>query len=218
MKILRLLHLTLFFSLTVSVVKAQFQPGMGYHGPIGVMPRLAINSGDVEGLRGVTSVNIIYDYSKLAVDAFRDEQDYLTKMKETFKDSTKFQKFRQNWFKQRKNYFEPNFEKAFNHLGKKIRMEGTNHATTSPITLKVETVLIETGSNFRMFPSGPSSIDLECTFIDKDGKEIVRYFIKNAPGSANDAESDFFDALSDSYKKAAKMLMKDIKKRLKRMN
>jgi hypothetical protein len=64
----------------------------------------------------------------------------------------------------------------------------------------------------------PAYIDIECTFMDKNGKEIVKYFIKNSVGaSAMGFDYDAGSRLVESYAKGAKMLMKDVNKKLKKL-
>lgn len=201
----------LFLSCSVSF--AQYGSSGG-----SVRPMVALNSGDVAGLKGVTKMNIIYDYSKMSVGSFRNEQDYLNKKADDYKkDPAKFDKFKQGWFGARKDRFEPKFEEMFNKMGEKTGVVGKNYATDAPVTLKIETVFTEPGYNMG-FSKMPAYIDLECTFYDKDNKEIARYFVKNAIGSqAMGFDFDAGSRLVESYAKAAKMLMKDVNKRLKKL-
>lgn len=179
---------------------------------------IAINSGDIAGLKGVTEVNIVYDYSNMGVGAYRNENDYLKKKEDDMKkDPEKFDKFKQGWFNSRKDRYEPKFEEMFNKVGEKTGMHGKNYGTSAPVTLKVETVFTEPGYNIGISKM-PSFIDLECTFYDQNGKEIVRYFVKNSIGSqAMGFDYDMGSRLVESYAKASKMLMKDVTKRLKKL-
>jgi hypothetical protein len=205
-----------FFALLIcSVSRAQY----GYGGMGGsVRPMVAINSGDVAGLKGVTNVNIVYDYSKTGVGAFRNEGDYLKKKEDDFKkDPGKFDKFKASWYNSRKERFEPKFLEMFNKMGEKSGMRATNYSSDAPVTLKIETVFIEPGMNIGIARQ-PAYIDIECTFMDKNGKEIVKYFIKNSVGaSAMGFDYDAGSRLVESYAKGAKMLMKDVNKKLKKL-
>lgn len=205
------LSLVLFTLLICSVSRAQ----MGGS----VRPMVAINSGDVAGLKGVSRVNIVYDYSKMGVGAFRTEADYLKKKEEDLskKDPAKFQKFKDSWFNSRKERYEPKFLAMFNKMAEKIGMTGTNYTTDAPVTLKVETVFTEMGMNIGIAKQ-PAYIDLECTFMTQSGTEIVKYYVKNAVGaSAMGYDFDAGSRLVESYAKAAKMLMKDVNKRVKKL-
>ncbi len=218
MKKIHLFLTTALFLVTLLSVKAQYGYGGSSMGG-SVRPMVAINSGDIAGLKGVTSVNIIYDYSKMGVGSYRNEQDYINKKVEEYnkKDPQKAEKFKQSWVNSRKDRFEPKFEEMFNKMGLKSGIVGKNYANDAPVTLKVETVFTEPGYHIGISKM-PSYIDLECTFLDKNGKEIVRYFIKNAVGSqAMGFDFDAGSRLVESYAKAAKMLMKDVNKKLKKL-
>lgn len=185
-----------------------------------VLPaQVKIMSGNVAGLKGVSKVNIVYDYSKTAVGSYRTEQDYLNKKTEEMnkKDPAKAEKFKDSWYRSRTERFEPKFEELFNKTIEKSGIVGKNNGTDGEVTLKVETVMTEPGYNIGISKM-PAYIDTECTFLDKDGKEIVRYFIKKVPGSqAMGYDFDTGTRLSESYAKTAKMLAKDVNKRLSKV-
>jgi hypothetical protein len=61
-------------------------------------------------------------------------------------------------------------------------------------------------------------VDVECTFFDQEGNELVRYFIKNAAGEGSLGSGyDMGTRISESYAKSAKMLANDILKQLKKV-
>lgn len=190
--------------------------GMYGSGPIIRSPKksITINSGNFENLRGVNNVNIIYDYSEISVNTYRKESDFLQKKKEVFKDdSVQAEKFTKDWFEARQKYYEPAFETAFNKQGKKLTISGTNYATDNAITLKVTTTYL-VANNSKKFAYCPVSVDLECIFLDKNGIELLRYYIKNVPG--DDIYDDYGpseDSFGSAYAEAAKMILKDLKSR-----
>lgn len=202
--------LTIFILLgAISVHYAQY----GY-----TRPMVAINSGNIADLKGISQVNILYDYSTMSVGAFKNEADYLKKKQEDYKnDPAKFEKFKHGWVSDRKARFEPKFEELFNKVGAKSGITGKNYASDAPITLKVQVLFTEPGYNVGISKM-PAFVDFECTFVDKEGKELVRYLIKNAMGSqAMGMDFDTGSRLTESYAKGAKMLMKDVTKRLKKL-
>lgn len=212
----KLIVYILFFSLP----KVFSQPGFNPMNSLMFSPgydfktRIAINSGDIKDLIPVKNVNIIYDYSTVSVDAFRTEEQYLNKIKDDCKaDTLKFEKYRQSWFDSRKMYFEPEFERVFNARGKKNGISGKNYSTEHAVTLKVGTIFFETGKGGRY----PSYIDVECTFLDGNGKEILRYFIKSAHGD-DPYVVDIYptEIFTSCYGEAARVLMKDITRHLKK--
>lgn len=209
MKILKLRAFVFALILSTSTGYAQY---------VGPSTRITLVSGNIASLKGVTNINIVYDYANLAVGTFSVEADYLKKKQEDYKKNPeKFEKFKQGWYNSRKERFEPKFEAMFNKIGAKIGMTAENGSTVSDITLKIHTMFIEPGYHI-VISKMPAYVDMECVFLTKEGKEILRYFIKNSVGSqAFDADYDTGSRIVESYAKAAKMLMKDITKRLKKL-
>ncbi|WP_317898279.1 hypothetical protein [Aurantibacillus circumpalustris] len=215
MKNLKLILLTFVLIFSISDSKAQYGYGSGFAGP---RTMITLSSGDIASLKGLTNINIVYDYSKMGVGAFKDEVDYLKKKEDDMKkDPAKFEKFKKSWFDSRKGRYEPKFETMFNKTIAKLGMVGKNDGTDAAVTLKVATVFTEPGYNIGI-SKVPAFVDMECTFMDKDGKELVRYFIKNSIGaSAMGMDFDAGSRISESYAKASKMLAKDVMKRMKKV-
>lgn len=214
MKNFKLTISILVISFLFSIGKAQY--GYGAYGGGNTLVR--IESGDVASLKGVKRVNIKYDYSKMGVGAFRNEADYLKKKEEDYKkEPEKFEKFKAGWIDSRKNRYEPKFSEMFNKMGAKIGLSGGNYATDAEITLIVETVFTEPGYHIGISKQ-PASVDFICRFEDKDGKELLKYFIKNSIGSsAMGFDYDAGSRLVESYAKGCKVLMKDLIKQLKKV-
>lgn len=61
------------------------QMSIGGNSGGGSAPMAALNSGDINALTTVKSVNIVYTYNDLGVGAFRKEEDYLNKKCEELK-------------------------------------------------------------------------------------------------------------------------------------
>jgi hypothetical protein len=206
------IYLTLLSITLVSGMFAQMNSG-------GAAPMAALNTGDINTLTTVKSVNIIYSYSDLSVGAFRKEEDYLNKKCDDLKkkDPSACDKFRADWVAGRKTKFEPKFEELFTKYGTKTAfMSGVNYSTNNEITLEVHTVFIEPGFNIGIAKK-PAFIDIEFTFKDKTGKALCVFFIKNAIGSQMMGfDFDVTSRLVESYAKAAKMLVGVIKKERKK--
>ncbi|PBQ31168.1 hypothetical protein CNR22_05110 [Sphingobacteriaceae bacterium] len=179
--------------------------------------QVRLESGDLAPLKGVTKVNIVYDYSKMAVGGYATEQEYINKKMDDYKKEPEKQtKWKDGWFGARKARYEPKFEELFNSVGSKTGIMGVNNATDGPVTLKVETTFTEPGFNAGVVRKS-ASLDFKCTF-SKDGKDFATYTIRNVPGgTAMGYDFDAGSRIAESYAKAAKMLMKDVNKRLKKI-
>lgn len=177
-----------------------------------------LESGDIAGLKGVTKVNLIYDYSHMGVGSFATEQEYIDKkMDDNKKDPAKADKWKEGWLGARKGRYEPKFEELFTKTGEKTGIYGINYASDAPVTLKVETTFIEPGFNVGVVRKN-ASVNFKCTFMTKEGKEIATYLIRNVPGGqAMGYDFDAGSRIAESYAKAAKMLMKDVNKRVKKL-
>ncbi|MGZ3884288.1 MAG: hypothetical protein ACXVPQ_06240 [Bacteroidia bacterium] len=179
----------------------------------------ALQSGDVKTLDKVTKVNITYEYKDMGVGAFRSEEDYINKKYKDLeeKEKGKGDEFKANWEKGKTEKYPEHFEELFNKYGEKdLSMTGSRNNTSADCNLIVKTTFIEPGYNVG-FSKKPAFIDVEFVFTDKSGKELVRFFVKNAVGSnMSGFDYDVSSRVKESYGKAAKMLVGGIKKERKK--
>src|SRR6187402_1646795 len=77
--------------------------------------RYEIKSGKLENLKGITEYNVTFDYSQINVNGYKTEAEYLEdKMKKREKVEGKAEKFKEEWYANRKNMYEPAFINYFN--------------------------------------------------------------------------------------------------------
>jgi hypothetical protein len=206
----------------------QFQSGMGGARPGGYgsnmmqvhrsQPAIEFRGGELANLKGVTTVNIVYDYAHQMVGKFQNEEDYFAEKgekEEKFKNPEKLEAFKERWFSARTHSYEPRFEVLFNKYMKKEGLTGINYATSSNITLKVKTLKVEPG--FKKFGSSKiADINVECIFLDQNGDVILRYYLDEI--SVISEDNDPNEAmLTRSYAVAAKMLAKELLKGMKKL-
>lgn len=182
-------------------------------------PMTAIQSGDIGALDNVTKVSFVYDFKEMGVGAFRNEADYIAKKyKEAEeKEKGKGDAFKESWEKAKTGKYPDRFETLFNKYGEKdLSMTGTRNDASAEVTLTLKTTFIEPGYNIGISKK-PAFIDMECIFTDKSGKELVRFFVKNAVGAnMSGFDYDVSSRVVESYAKAAKMLVEGIKKERKK--
>jgi hypothetical protein len=179
-------------------------------------PMCALQSGDIKVLNGVTKLNVTFSYEGLGVGAYRNEADYLDKKAKEYNEKEKGDKFRASWEKAKTDKYPPHFMELFNKAGGKIGLIGKMNGTDADINLLVKTVFIEPGYNIGISKK-PAFIDVEFIFTDKSGKELAKFFAKNAVGSQMSGfDFDTSSRVVESYGKVAKMLVGGIKKERKK--
>ena len=77
--------------------------------------RFDVLSGELKNLKGITEYNVTFDYSEIMVNGFNSEAEYLEdKMKKRENVEGKAEKFKEEWYANRKNMYEPAFIDYFN--------------------------------------------------------------------------------------------------------
>src|SRR5690606_27551475 len=107
--------------------------------------KLKLQEGDLSLLSAVKKMNVIYDYSSMAVGKFDREADYIAKKKGEYnkKESGKGDAWEQNWIEDRATRYQPQFEELFNKHGK---IELGNYPQET-YTMIVKTSFVEPGYN-----------------------------------------------------------------------
>ncbi|MFT3793734.1 hypothetical protein [Flavobacterium sp.] len=107
--------------------------------------RYEILSGDMKKLEGITDYNITFDYKGMTVHGYATEEEYLAdKMKKREKHEGKAEKFKEDWFANRENLYEPAFINYFNGVFKKGEVKvGKN--PEAKYTMEVKTTWVYPG-------------------------------------------------------------------------
>ncbi len=108
-----------------------------------------LKSGSFEALKGQTVINLQYDYSKMAVGKFDNEQDYINKRVADMnkKEAGTGDKWAQAWVDDRNSRYAPMFEKNLNAKLDAVGAKATQNATDAKYTLIARTVFTEPGFN-----------------------------------------------------------------------
>jgi len=105
--------------------------------------------GTIKNLKGVESYNVVFKYSPfLKVPNFGSESRYLEKQvaKREQKEKGSGEKFKKEWFNNRKEHYEPKFIEGFNTFElKKKKVTIAEDSTHLKYTISVETHLIYPG-------------------------------------------------------------------------
>src|SRR5690606_40335602 len=75
-----------------------------------------VTKGDWSALKGVSEFNLVFDYSNLEIPKFDSEEAFLEdKMaKRDEKEPGTGENFKESWFSDREEYYEPRFIETFN--------------------------------------------------------------------------------------------------------
>ena len=185
---------------------------------IGFSQKIKSTSGSLDFIKGVTELNVEYDYSEMAVGKFKTEQAYLDKKvsEKNKKEAGAGDRFLASWNGSRERVYQPKFEALFNKtLAKKSMIIGEDR-TDAKYTLIVKTTFTEPGYNIGISKK-PSFINFEYTFVETGKTESLCTLVQNkVPGSqAMGMDFDTSTRISESYAKAGKMLAGYIYKQIK---
>ncbi len=134
-----------------------------------------LKSGDVKKLKGQTSINLIYDYSNMAVGKFKNEQDYVKSKVEEMnkKKAGTGDEWAGKWTSDRDKRFQPMFEGKLNDVLKKFDVKSQENAENATYTLLVHTVFTEPGFNAVVGPRKNANVTLMIDLVEKANPSTV---------------------------------------------
>jgi len=170
-------------------------------------------SGSLPPLKGEKTLNLQYVYEGLHVGEMQ-EVDYIKKKVTEYnsKEAGKGDKWKENWFNDRKTRYQPKFEELFNKYLEEIGMVAKEGATDARYTVIIKTIMIEPGFNVGVMRR-PARIEVEMIIIETNKPEakIAEYSVVNIPGA--DVMGYDFDSglrISEAYAKLGKEFAKYI--------
>jgi len=178
-----------------------------------------IFEGDFTNLKGISTYNLIFDYSNLKVSHYNTEEDFLRSKAE----GVNGEKFKKDWFSDREKYYEPEFIERFNYYLKKSgikvgkNLDNVDYANIESVdyVMKIQTVSLYTGySNVDFRSNSEITVDISIYNINDPENLLLkgRYYNVNVETSksANQATK-----ISKSYGQLGKLIAVDIRKSLK---
>lgn len=177
--------------------------------------RVRILDGSIDVLKGVTKLNIQFDYSKMGVGKFETEEEYINKKKEDYnkKETGKGDEWARSWKADRKNRFEPQFKELFaKHSDINI-----GDYPNEQYTLIFKTTYTEPGFNVYVTRKN-AEIDGEAWIVEtaNPSNVIAKISVQNCPGrtfGGNDYDTG--ERIQEAYAVAGKGLGKFLDKELK---
>ena len=180
--------------------------------------KIKIEEGNLDFLKGVTELNVVYDYSEMAVGKYSTEAEYLDKKvgEKNKKEAGTGDKFLASWNGSRVRVYQPKFESLFNKVLAKKNLTIAEGRTDAKYTLIVKTTFTEPGFNIGI-TKRPSAVSFEYILVETGKDNIMCKMVQfKVPGSqAAGFDYDTSTRISESYAKGGKMVAGFIYKKIK---
>ncbi|CAM4316013.1 hypothetical protein ZORO111903_13045 [Zobellia roscoffensis] len=168
--------------------------------------KMKVKEGDIKNLKDISAYTLEFDYSNLEIPKFDSEEDFLAdKMaKREEKEAGTGEKFKESWFADREERYEPKFIESFNKRFDDGEVSVSMDA--ADYTMKIHTTKIYAGYNVGIVrknaeisavitvyeTANPTNVLLEGTYEDVQGYGAM----------GNDYNSGY--RISECYAKLAK--------------
>lgn len=108
--------------------------------------KFKIKEGSLDALKGVSKLNLAFDYSDMSVGKFKTEAEYIDKKKGEYnkKEAGKGDKWEKDWIADRTERYAPQFTELFNKNCEKIQ---AGNFASEKYTMMIKTTRTEPGFN-----------------------------------------------------------------------
>ncbi len=182
--------------------------------------KVTVLSGDFKNVKGISEYDLTFDYAGLTVDRVSEEQFLIDKMKKR-EGNGKDLAFKESWFADRQNRYEPKFIESFECRFKKGKMNVGKNLPAAKYNMDIKTIWIHPGFNVGVMHNS-ALVNMIVTFTEKANPLNVLLSVKyeRVSGKGIFTPIGFMDynagyRISESYAKLAKTLAANIKKRTK---
>lgn len=182
--------------------------------------KVTVLSGDFQNLKGIADYNLTFDYAGLTVDRLSEDQFLIDKMKKR-EGNGKDLAFKQSWFADRDNRYEPKFVQSFNCRFKKGTMKADENHTAAKYNMHIQTTWIHPGFNVGIMHNS-ALVNMVVTFVEIANPANVLLSVKyeRVSGKGIFTPIGFMDynagyRISESYAKLAKTLASNMRRRIK---
>jgi hypothetical protein len=170
-------------------------------------------SGEFKNLKGITEYNVIFDYSKIVVNGYETEAEYLEdKMKKREKVAGKAEKFKEEWYANRKNMYEPAFINYFNKSFKNGEIKVSENVSAKYI-MEITTTWVYPGYDAGT-ATEPAKISAIVTIKEtaNPNNVLLSIVFDKSIGLKHDIGNTLGDRISWAYEKIAKSLAIQLKR------
>jgi hypothetical protein len=175
--------------------------------------RIKIVEGNLDALKGQTDVNLLFDYSAVAVGKYKNEADYIADKVEAYnkKEPGKGDAWAKAWVNDRDTRFQPAFIEKFEDESK------LNVSAKAKYAFIIKTKFIEPGYNVYVSRKN-AEIDCEVWLVDAADptKALCKMAVENNPGRTYGGyDYDTGVRIAESYEYAGKYFGKFLRDELK---
>jgi hypothetical protein len=181
--------------------------------------KVNVTKGDWSDLKNITEYTLVFDYSDLEIPKYDSEEAFLDdKMaKRDEKEPGTGEAFKESWFSDRGEFYEPRFIETFNDRYKDGLVKVDRDLGSAEYTMKIHTTLIYPGYNVGVVRQN-SKIEVTVSVYKNDSPDNVLFeaeFTK-VEGAGN-AGYDFNSGqrIADAYIIFARSLVKNMSKNIK---
>lgn len=173
-----------------------------------------VEEGSWKNLKGISAYNLEFDYSNLEIPKYDSEEDFLEdKMsKRDEKEAGTGDTFKESWFADRENRYEPKFIESFNKRFEDGEVKVDRDLGSAEYTMKIHTTFMYAGYNVGVSRQN-SKIDTVISVYKNDTPDTVIFSVKYTKAEGKGAMGYDYDSgyrISEAYAKLAKTLAKDI--------
>ena len=186
---------------------------------LGFSQKAKVLEGDFKNLKGISEYNLVFDYTDVAIPKYKSEEEFLKdKMKKRDdKEPGTGQKFKDSWFADRENKYEPKFIESFNKRFDNGEVKVDRGLNEVEYTINIQTTLLYVGYNVGVSRKN-AKIDAVITVYKNENpdKAILKVSYEKAEGGgAMGYDYDSGYRISECYAKLAKTFAKTIIKKSK---
>ena len=184
-----------------------------------IAQKAKISEGKFSNLKGITEFNLEFDYTDVQIPKYKSEEEFLQdKMeKRDEKEPGSGEKFKQDWFDDRHEQYEPKYVESFNKRFEEGEVNVDRDNDSAEYTIMIHTTDLYAGYNVGISRKN-AWINAELSVYKNDNPDqpiLVVKYTKAEGGGAMGYDYDTGYRISECYAKLAKTFAKTILKKAK---
>jgi hypothetical protein len=176
--------------------------------------RYDVLSGNLKNLKGISEYNVTFDYSSLKVHGYETEEAFLQEKMDKRKNvEGKAEQFKEKWFKDREEKYEPKFIEYFNAYFEKGDIKAGKNSNAK-YTMNIKTTWIYTGYNVAAVAE-PAKISAIVTVFETENptNELIKIDFDKAIGlTQKQFDFDEGNRIARAYEKLARNIGLQLKR------